>query len=116
MRHVHLTFLPACLALLTAAAAAPAQAVPPALPALPASAVLQGEPATTVIEPQVLNTVTEDDQVRIDELRVGGATRKITVQPKIKGMLSYQIAAPTPGRAPGNDPQAGKRVWLSLDF
>jgi hypothetical protein len=114
MRLAHLTPRSTCLAVATAALAATAAAAPTALPT-PAAPLL-GEPAPTQIEPQVLNTVTEDDQVRINELRVGGATRKITVQPKIKGMPSYEIAAPTPGRAPGTDPQAGKRVWLSLDF
>jgi hypothetical protein len=113
MRLVHLTFLPTCLAVATAAVVAAAAPTPSALPA---GTLLQAEPATRQIEPQVLNTVTEDDQIRIDELRVGGTTRKITVQPKIKGMPAYEIAAPTPGRAPGADPQAGKRVWLSLDF
>lgn len=116
MRLVHLTLIPACLAMASAAVALAAEPTQTALPALPASAALQGEPVQSRVEPQVLNTVTEDDQVRIEELRVGGATRKITVQPKIKGVPSYQIAAPTPGRAPGDDPQAGKRVWLSLDF
>jgi hypothetical protein len=109
MRLVHLTLLAACLA---SAAAALAQAAVPAV--VPAAAT--GEPAQRFAEPQVLQGVTEDDNIRIDELRVGGATRKITVQPKIKGLPAYSIAAPTPGRAPGDDPQAGKRVWLSLDF
>jgi hypothetical protein len=69
-----------------------------------------------VPEPQVLQQVTEDDQVRIEELRVRGQTKKLTVQPKIKGMGAYEIAPPEPGRAPADDPKAGQRVWLSITF
>ena len=67
-------------------------------------------------EPQVLNQVTEDDNVRIEELRVRGQTRRLTVKPKIPGMNAYEIAAPEPGRAPGDDPKAGQRVWWSITF
>jgi hypothetical protein len=38
------------------------------------------------------------------------------VQPKIRGVAPYDIAVPEPGRAPDDDPKAGKRVWLSLTF
>lgn len=74
------------------------------------------EPKSNVPEPQVLQQVTEDDQVRIEELRVRGQTKKLTVQPKVKGMSAYEIAAPEPGRAPADDPKAGQRVWLSISF
>ena len=67
-------------------------------------------------EPQVLHQVTEDDQVRIEELRVRGQTKRLTVQPKIRGVGPYEIAAPEPGRAPADDPKAGQRVWLSITF
>lgn len=67
-------------------------------------------------EPQVIQRVTEDEQVRIDELRVRGQTRRLTVQPKIKGMPAYEIVPPEPGRDPAQDPKAGQRVWFSLSF
>ncbi len=70
----------------------------------------------TTPEPQVLQQVTEDDQVRIEELRVRGQTKRLTVQPKIRGVGPYEIAAPEPGRAPADDPKAGQRVWLSITF
>lgn len=73
-------------------------------------------PATSVPEPQVLHQVTEDDNVRIEELRVRGQTKRLTVKPKIRGVEPYEIATPEPGRAPGDDPKAGQRVWLSLTF
>jgi hypothetical protein len=67
-------------------------------------------------EPQVLRSVAEDDQVRIEELRVRGQTKRLTVKPKIKGMDSYEITPPEPGRAPAEDPKAGQRVWWSFTF
>jgi len=82
------------------------------------TAAVRAEEATrrTPPEPQVLQQVTEDDQVRIEELRVRGQTKRLTVQPKIRGVGPYEIAAPEPGRAPADDPKAGQRVWLSITF
>ncbi len=75
------------------------------------------EPAASrVPEPQVLNQVTEDDNVRIEELRVRGQTKRLTVKPKIKGLDGYEITPPEPGRAPADDPKAGQRVWWSFSF
>jgi hypothetical protein len=67
-------------------------------------------------EPQVLEQVTEDDNVRIEELRVRGQTKRLTVKPKIKGLDGYEIATPEPGRAPADDPKAGQRIWWSIKF
>ncbi len=46
----------------------------------------------------------EDAGARIDELRVGGETQSITVQPK-DGMPAYQVA-----------PKTGERTWKVLGF
>ena len=67
-------------------------------------------------EPHVLKEVTEDDAVRIEETRVRGQTRRLTVQPKIKGMGAYEIVPPEPGRDPAQDPKAGKRVLFTIGF
>ncbi|MGH6639104.1 MAG: hypothetical protein ACREXN_04645 [Polaromonas sp.] len=62
---------------------------------------------------------TEDAGSRIDELRVGGETQQITVQPKT-GVPAYEIK-PAEG-ARGNAPAAasgdtnGSRVWNVLKF
>ncbi|MGH8831956.1 MAG: hypothetical protein ACREXV_12830 [Polaromonas sp.] len=62
---------------------------------------------------------TEDAVTRIDELRVGGETEKITVQPKTGG-AAYEVK-PAEG-ARGNPPAAasgdtnGSRVWNVLKF
>ncbi len=100
-----------CLLLGTASQA---QTVLPSLPVLaPTEAAA---PASKVPEPQVLRQVVEDDQIRIEELRVRGQTQRITVQPKIPGMPAYEIVPPSGGKAPAQDPKAGQRVWLNLNF
>ena len=84
---------------------------------LVAAPLVRGEePVSRVPEPQVLNQVTEDDNVRIEELRVRGQTKRLTVKPKIKGLDGYEITPPEPGRAPSDDPKAGQRVWWSINF
>ncbi|MEY4100435.1 MAG: hypothetical protein RL300_1606 [Pseudomonadota bacterium] len=46
----------------------------------------------------------EDAGARIDEVRVGGDTKSISVQPK-DGMPAYQVA-----------PKTGERTWKVLGF
>jgi len=55
---------------------------------------------------------TEDGGSRIDELRVGGQTQSIVVQPKAD-MPAYEIRPPD---ARGNTGQAGARMWNFLKF
>jgi len=56
------------------------------------------------IEPRIEHLLVEDAGARIDELRVGGETQSITVQPK-GGMPSYQV-----------EPKTGERSWKVLGF
>lgn len=62
---------------------------------------------------------TEDAGTRIDELRVGGETEKITVQPKTGG-AAYEVkpAEGARGAAPAttNTDTNGSRVWNVLKF
>lgn len=97
----------ACLAAPLLAVAASAEPLPPASAASTAGGAG---------EPQVLREVTEDDHVRIEETRVRGQTRRLTVQPKIKGLGAYEIVPPEPGRDPAQDPKAGKRVLFTIGF
>ena len=61
--------------------------------------------------------VSEDDHVRIDELRVRGQTQRLSVQNKGSGAPSYDILAPTGGHDPSkNRDAAGQRVWPVLSF
>ena len=56
------------------------------------------------IEKRTERILIEDAGSRIDELRVGGETRSITVQPK-GGMPSYQV-----------QPGSGQRSWKIAAF
>lgn len=91
--------------------------------ALPALA--QVAPADNPREPasprdRIERITHEDKLTRIDELRVGGQTQSIEVQPK-NGAPAYQIqpdngnmgAADTGGKRTGN---AGRSSWRILNF
>ena len=77
----------------------------------PGAARAQEPPAP---EPAVKRVVSEDDRVRIEELRVRGQTRSITVKSKIPGVAAYEIQPATGARdpsQPGNAPGQGQSVW-----
>jgi hypothetical protein len=67
-------------------------------------------------EPVVVRTVTQDDQVRIEETRVRGAVQRIVVEQKVGG--SYEITPPSattdPSRSP--TPRGGERRWRLFSF
>ncbi len=74
-------------------------------------------------EPKVERTVAEDDQVRIDELKVRGETRKVTVKNKLTKAPDYEIVVTDAGRESAGGtgtglPKsgAGARVWRVLNF
>ena len=68
-------------------------------------------------EPAVKRTVIEDDQVRIEELRVRGQLQRITVSPKASGVQPYQIVPPE-GRDMSQQSKgiSGQRVWQLFSF
>jgi hypothetical protein len=91
-------------------AQAPAQAAAAAsAPAAAASAAPHGAaPRRTVIE---------DRGVRIEETRVGGQARSITVQSKIPGARPYEIIVGPAGRDINKDHgSAGQSTWSIFDF
>jgi hypothetical protein len=72
---------------------------------------------STPPEPAVQRQVLEDDNVRIDELRVRGINQRLTVQPKMPGVRAYEILPDEPGRdAVERRGSAGQRVWRLLSF
>ena len=83
------------LALAQSAASAQATATQPAAAA---------SRAPGVIEKRTERIQIEDSGARIDELRVGGETKTITVQPKGR-LPSYQV-----------EPTSGERSWKILGF
>ena len=71
-------------------------------------------------EPKVEYIRIEDDSVRIDELRVGGQTQTIEVQPK-SGLPAYQIspaggAKSSPSQRDLPASAQGVRTWNILSF
>jgi hypothetical protein len=86
-------------------------------PAVAASAIdpATGELVETAAAPskdaKVEHLVAEDSQVRIEETRVRGVTKKIVVHSKIPGMGSYELQPKDPSLAPENDHGAGMRTF-----
>lgn len=95
---------------LAAAAAGPALAQLPPLPTAEA-------PASRTAEPRVERIQHEDALTRVDELRVAGQTRSITVQHK-NGAPAYEVAPATGGEDPNatRNGSTGKSRWRLLDF
>ena len=97
------------------APATPAHAAP--APAAAASAVdpATGELVETAAAPskdaKIEHLVVEDSQVKIEETRVRGVTKKIVVHSKIPGMGSYEIQPKDPSLSPENDHGAGMRTF-----
>lgn len=72
-------------------------------PAAPASAPAQRS-ARPAIDTRTERIRVEDTDARIDEVRIGGRTQSIEVQPK-SSMPAYQVA-----------PETGERSWKVLGF
>ncbi len=102
------------------AMAAPAQAQAPAAPPKAAAAATapQADPAATRPRSRPDQSIerirNEDAGARIDELRVGGETQSITVQPK-NDMPAYEIK-PADARGAAGNASMGNRVWNFLKF
>lgn len=100
-------------------AAAMAQTPAPARNAASAAAT-PAKPARSARPDKKIERIhTEDAGTKIDELRVGGETEKITVQPKTGGP-AYEVkpAEGARGKAPatGGTDTNGSRVWNVLKF
>jgi hypothetical protein len=104
----------AVLPLVAAVAQTPAPAAQAAAPAKDASAAGVGRK-----DQKIQRIRTEDAGSRIDELRVGGETKQITVQPKTS-VPAYEVkpAEGARGSAPAatNNDTNGSRVWNVLKF
>ena len=93
-------------------------AVPLLLAALATSAFADPPP-----EPKVERTVAEDDQVRIEELKVRGEAKKVTVKNKLTKAPDYEIVVTDAGRESAggtgtgmSKSGSGTRVWRVLNF
>ena len=120
MRHSICSFLLAATAALLVGVPALAQT---ALNA--ASAAVATEPGINPVgkrpDPAIQRIRTEDAGARIDEVRVGGETQSITVQPKTN-VPAYEVLPNDGAKGGGSAPSAsgtgnaGKRVWNVLQF
>ena len=95
-----------------AASAAFAQAAPPL--------VQESQPVDPRQNQKVERLRVEDEAVKIDEVRYGGQTQSITVQPK-NGLPAYEVLPQTPSRARLDDGRrgtsaGGERVWNVFSF
>lgn len=118
---------PICAFLLAGAAAwlasAPALAQTTASPAMsPAPALQPGtNPTSRRPDAAIQRIHTEDAGSRIDELRVGGETQSITVQPKAD-VPAYEVLPSDSTKGGGTGPSksgvgtTGSRVWNVLKF
>ena len=94
---------------------------PNALPAAtPPTATPPATAAPAPVEPRVERLRFEDAGSRVDELRVGGETRSITVQPA-NGAPAWEVVPDNGLRTPPNPrdadrPTGGQRVWKVLAF
>ena len=90
---------------------APAPAPAPKASVDPTTGALVDEaPPVPSKDAKIEHIVTEDSQVRIDETRVRGVTKRIVVHSKITGD-SYEIQPRDPSRAPEEDHGAGQRLF-----
>jgi hypothetical protein len=72
-------------------------------------------------EPKVQRIVVEDDNLRIEELRVRGITQRIVVTPKTGNAKPYEILPGDGARDLSSGPHdqrgaVGKRVWNVFTF
>ena len=90
----------------------------------PLAAAAEADDATVTgrqSEPRIQHIVTEDDAVRIEELRVRGQLVKATVHPK-DGSPPYEIIVGDGSRELSTEGRnnsrgaTGKRVWQVLSF
>lgn len=100
----------------SAADAPPSSAAPPA----PAEAASAPQVRDRGGDPAIRRSVIEDDQVKVEELRVRGQTERIVVSPK-HGGKPYEIITTPNGRDPGGTADGrrgatGQRVWTVLGF
>ena len=93
-------------------------AVPLLIAALTGGALADPPP-----EPKVEKTVAEDDQVRIEELKVRGETKKVTVRNKLAKAPDYEIVVTDAGRESAggsgtglSKSGSGTRVWRVINF
>ena len=113
-----LVYLPVLPAMAQVASATKAEVTQTAAAAAVAPTADASAAPRRAAEPNVQRIVSEDDNVRIDELRVRGQTTQIVVQSKTAGGSRYEILPGEAGRDPSLQDKrgAGQRVWRLFSF
>ena len=111
---------PAAIKPMAAASAASSASSAPTAAKLSAAGFSAVEGSREAPEPAVQNIVQEDDNNRIEELRVRGQTVQAKVKPKGRAP-EYEILLGEPGRdmsggASSSKGAAGQRVWRLMNF
>ena len=109
------------LAALPVIACAQAADKPVALPPPPAGWTVLQAPDLPGIQPKIERLVNEDRNARVEELRVRGETKKVTVHPKLIPLPAYEIVVGDASREPVAGPNGqhgiiGQTVWELLEF
>ncbi|RYF78786.1 MAG: hypothetical protein EOO29_19020 [Comamonadaceae bacterium] len=97
--------------------------LPPALvhaqnaPATPGAAPVErsAEPLDGRRNQKIEHITVEDGGARVDEMRYGGVTQSISVQPK-NAMPAYEVQPTDERRARQGDGSGGSRVWNVMKF
>ena len=76
-----------------------------------------GPGASRTPEPKVQRMRSEDNGVRVDELRVRGLNRKVVVQSKVAGAPAYEIGTDDDARDLSQDRRnEGRSFWRLFSF
>ena len=101
----------------TPSAAADAEAVQRAAESAAPQQAASAPGASRSPEPKVQRTRSEDNGVRVDELRVRGLNRKVVVQPKIASAPAYEIGTDDDARDLSQDRRnEGRSFWRLFSF
>lgn len=104
--------LTSCLTMASAMAQGTGENSPP--PSAPAPEQLQNSPQPGDKHNQRIERIHHEDRgSKVDELRVGGETKNITVQPKVGNMPAYEVQ---PENREGAEGTNGRRVWRAIQF
>ena len=118
MRAITTSFIAPALFLVLAGSAW-AQQPAASSPAPQAEAAPAGQPANDKHNQKAEYIHVEDAGSRIDEVRIGGQTQSIHVQPKVGNMPAYEVKSTDGARSRPDgfgDTQSKKRVWNIGNF
>ena len=98
-----------------------ARAQAPAAPAQATAAATPSAPAALKGDQRIQHIHVEDSGNKVDEVRYGGHTQSVTVQPKGSQLPEYEVLSNDGSRArpltlEGNNGPLGQRVWNVFKF